>query len=368
MKLKPTIFTFETVYRVLSIACVIVIMLYTFLIKQPVDFNVFYSAAKLAFTGENFYTVYGPQELPYWYFPWTAWFFIPFSFFSKDIALIIYLIVSLLCGYLSVSVLAKKMMPKANWLDKFFIFAMSLPFCWLLFLVGQMDFLLLVAATLMVYWIDSDRPIFAGSLMPILLFKPHIFLIFIPYACLKGGKRFVGGAIASVLLLTTIAFVLYPNWVTDMVSILQLSGQRTNDIFDFVTLPSLLGSTENYSGTANIPFTSVLILTGLIVIWLIRDTETFPLLSMALVASLFCAPRAYTYNFTILIPALIWLSAGLRKPFLLSLFWSVVAISSSLFKFSTGAYIIVLILLFAGIAKAIMSKKKSLPTVINKPA
>lgn len=359
MKLKSTTFTFETIYRVVGIACVILIMSYTFLIRQPVDFNVFYSAAKLAFNGENFYTLYGPQELPYWYFPWLAWFFIPFSLFPKELAFIVYMIVSLLCGYAATTVLTKKMMPEATWLDMFFIFMMSLPFCWLLFLVGQMDFLLLAAATLTIYWIDTKRPVLAGSLMPILLFKPHIFLIFIPYACLRGGKRFVGGATASVLLLTAIAFAKNPNWPADMVGILKLSGQRVNDIFDFVTLPSLLGSTENYSGTANIPFTIALILIGLAVIWHIRDGETFPLLAMALVASLFCAPRAYTYNFTILIPALIWLSSGIRKPFL-SLFWSVVAISPFLFKFSTGAYSIVLILLFAGMAKAIIVKKKNL--------
>lgn len=367
MKLKSTAFTFETAYRVLSIACVVLIMSYTFIIRKPVDFNVFYSAARLAFNGENFYTLYGPQELPYWYFPWTAWFFIPFSFFQKDIALIVYLIVSLLCGYLAIAVLVRKMMPEATWLDKFFIFMMSLPFCWLLFLVGQMDFLLLAAVTLMIYWIDTKRPVLAGSLMPILLFKPHIFLIFIPYACLRGGKRFIGGATASVLLLTAIAFVMNPSWPIDMLGILKSSGQRVNDIFDFVTLPSLLGSTENYSGTANIPFTIALILIGLAVIWHIRDIDTFPLLSMALVASLFCAPRAYTYNFTILIPVLIWLSSGVRKPFL-SLFWSIVAISPFLFKFSTGAYIIVLILLFVGMAKAIIAKKKNLSTLESKPA
>src|SRR6185369_10179723 len=86
---------------------------------------------------------------------------------------------------------------------------------------------------------------------------------------------------------------------------------------NFTTLPNLLGSQENWSGTANLPFTILLVVLAILVVWKFRSLPTLPLLSLALAASLFCAPRAYAYDLPLLIPAMIWFTAKEFK----STFW-----------------------------------------------
>lgn len=346
----------EIVYITLGITTAIVFIRYTISQSDPQDFRVFYDSAKAALNGRTIYSTYGPINLPYWYFPWLAWFYIPLAFFSREIAYAIYITVSLLCALFSVYFLAMKMAPQTNLSQRIFALCMSLLLCWLLFRVGQMDFILLALAVLTISLIETQRPFLASLSTPVLLFKPHLFLLFFPYAALKGGRRFFASASLLTLVLVIISFILVPDWPSRMVQLLGASGQRTDNNWNFTTLPTLLGSQENWSGTANVPFTVALILAGLVALWMIRSLDTFPFLSLALAGSLFCAPRAYSYNFPLLIPAMIWLSADLSKPLFL-LFWSAAGIVPFLFRFSTGTYIIVLAVFIMGIIKALVQQK-----------
>ena len=341
----------EITYITILVTCSIIFTRYTILHTEPQDFNVYYDSAKTALHGGLIYNIYGPAKLPYWYFPWVAWAYIPLAFFSQQTAYIIYTTVSLLSALASIYFLAKKMLTSTNLLNVLFIFSMSLLLCWLLFRVGQMDFILLAITTLTIYLIDAKRPFQAGLLIPIFLFKPHLFIIFFPYALLKGGKSFFFSALLTTLTLISISFIVIPDWPFQMLRLLGESGQRTDNIWNFTTLPTMLNAQENWSGTANLPFTFALILIGFFAIWSVRKLQTFPVLSMALAASLFSAPRAYSYNFPILIPALIWLSSGLPKTLFL-LLWTAVGTLPFLFHFSTGMYSIVIFVFVIGIVKA----------------
>jgi hypothetical protein len=131
---------------------------------------------------------------------------------------------------------------------------------------------------------------------------------------------------------------------------LQQSGQRTDNNWNFTTFPNMLGFQENWSGTANLPFTFILIIVGLVSLWKFRELPLVPFLSLALAASLFCAPRAYAYNFPLLIPTAIWLSEKWTKGSVL--LWLALGISPLFFRYSSGAYSIVLVIFSLGLYKA----------------
>lgn len=320
--------------------------------SEGTDFDVFYYSARQALQGQTIYDTYGPVNLPYWYFPWLAWFYLPLAFFSREIAYSIYITISILCAAISINFLCQKMAPHTTVFERLLMLSMALTMCWLLFKVGQMDFILLAIAVLMMHYIDTQRSSLAGLLTPIILLKPHLFILFLIYLALKGGKFFILSAMSTMSILVATSFIIVPSWPLQMLELLQKSGQRTDHAsFNFTTLPNLLGSQENWSGTANLPFTILLILAGFLIIWKFRSLEPFPLLALSLAGSLFCAPRAYAYNFTLLIPSMVWLSADLSRRFLI-LFWAAVGISSILLGYSTEAYLIVLTIFIAGIYKA----------------
>lgn len=135
------------------------------------------------------------------------------------------------------------------------------------------------------------------------------------------------------------------------------SGQRTDNFWDFVTLSEFIGLNENWSGTGNIPLTIILMLLAFFVVWKKRYLKTVPLLSLALTASLFCAPRAYTYNFTFLIPLLLLLSLENKK--FANLIWLLTAIISVVSGYSTGAFLIVVMVLIVSFIQANQPKLKT---------
>ena len=339
------------VFITLCSSSAILLIYFTITHSEPHDFGVYYYSAKAAIHGEMIYDVFGPIDLPYWYFPWLAWFYIPFAFFSPEVAYTLYIAISLLCAFITINYLTTRMIPNSSLAERIYVFCMSLVICWLLFRVGQMDFILLAVAVLVIYFIENGKTQLAGLLVPVLLFKPHLFVIFLPAALLKGKKWFVLSSVLVCVLLLVISFVVIPDWPLQMVGQLAESGQRTDNNWNFTTLPNMLGLQENWSGTANLPITFVLILIGLITMWKLRTLQTFPFLSLALAASLFCAPRAYSYNLPLLIPAMVWVSSDLPKPILLFFWFGAVSIAF-LFRFSTGTYSIVLAVFILGILKA----------------
>lgn len=316
-------------------------ILYTIAHSEFWDFNVFYSSAKVALSGKNIYRTYGQYHLPYWYFPWVSWFFIPFAIFPFEAAKCIYMVITFLSVLITIRSIGLYFNSQLSFVNQMLFTAMSILICWLLFRVGQTDFILVALITAMIFLIDKKQNIQAGILFPILLFKPHLLIIFIPFAMLRGGKSFFLSASLSVILLSLAAFIQIPNWPTEMLRMLNESGLRTDNTWGFTTLSALIGREENWSGTANIPITIILILAAFITTWKNQHLATTPFLILALAMSLLCAPRAYSYNFPFLIPALLWLAA--ENTATTVFFWIGLAILSFATNFSTGAYLLVMI-------------------------
>lgn len=327
-------------FSISSLLLVFWFILYTMIYSELWDFNVFYSSAQVALQGENIYRTYGNFHLPYWYFPWVSWFFIPLTFFSFETAKIIYTLITFLSAFIIINIFGRYFNAHLSIANQMLIAAMSFLMCWLLFRVGQIDFILAALITATIFLIDKKKNIQAGLLFPIFLFKPHLLIIFIPFAILRGGKKFVLTASLSLLLVSLVAFILIPNWPTEMLRMLNESGQRTDNNWGFTTFSALIGREENWSGTENLPITIIMMLLAFITVWKNQHLPTIPLLALALSASLLCAPRAYSYNFPFLIPALLWLSVEKTAP--TALLWISLGILSFAANFSTGAYLIVI--------------------------
>ncbi|MBK8421849.1 glycosyltransferase 87 family protein [Candidatus Villigracilis saccharophilus] len=344
----------KILYTSFALTCLLIIfwfILYTIKQSEFWDFNVFYSSARVALRGENIYHTYGVDKFPYWYFPWVSWFFIPLAFFSFGTAKIIYTCLTFASIIFIIYSTSRHF--QISFASQMLIAAMAMLMCWLLFRAGQMDFILTAIIVAAIFLIDKKQNFQAGLLFPIFLFKPHLLIIFIPFAILRGGQSFLLSAFLSVFVLSLIAFIRIPNWPYEMIRMLNASGLRTDNLWGFTTLSELIGREENWSGTANLPITIVLLFLTTIIVWKNRHLPTAPFLVLTLSASMLCAPRAYSYNFPFLIPALIWVTS--KKTIPTVLMWLSVGVISFATKFSTEAYLIV-------IATFILSTIKSINT------
>jgi hypothetical protein len=294
----------KILYASFALTCLLVIfwfILYTITQSEFWDFNVFYSSARVALRGGNIYRSYGIYKFAYWYFPWISWFFIPLAFFSFGTAKTIYTCVTFASILFIIYSTSRHYNNQISFASQMLITAMTMLMCWLLFRVGQMDFILMAIIVAVIFLIDKKQNFQAGLLFPIFLFKPHLLIVFIPFAILRGGKSFLLSASLSMFLLSLIAFILTPNWPYEMQRMLNMSGLRTDNIWGFTTLSELIGREENWSGTANLPTMIVLLFLTTIIVWKNRHLPTVPFLPLALSASMLCAPRAYSYNFPFLI-------------------------------------------------------------------
>jgi hypothetical protein len=314
------------------------------------DFNVFYSSAAAALHGSNFYTTYGAENLPYWYFPWLAWFFTPLALLPYPIAKILYLGLTLISAAAVVWVLSMHFNPRTSLALQLFILSMSLLMTMLLFIAGQMDFILAGVITATMLLLRGNRPIAAGLLFPILLFKPHVLGVFLPFLFLRGGRRYRITVLTSLVVLSIAAFLAIPNWPGEMIRMLRTYGGRADNYWNFITLPQLLGSQENWSGTAHLPVSLGLFVIGLLIAWRFRRLPLVPFLALTLAASMLCAPRAYTYNLPILMPPMIWISAN--RPLWGTLLWLGAGIAALASNWSTGAYLIVTVVFILAILEA----------------
>lgn len=325
---------------------------------DPVDFPVFYGAARNALYGSSIYTYYGIHHLPFWYFPWTSWIFIPFAIFSIKTAWIIYLVISFGVAFLAIYVLAKHIQ-RFSFLDLLYMYSMLLWMSWLAYRVGQMSFLILGASVLVILLIGKSRSILSGLLIPLLLIKPHLFIIFIPLVLWLGGKKTLLTGTFITLLLLVVETLITPHWAGQMLSLLMEGTKRVDaaPFWDFSTFPTLVGFSQNFSGTANLPFTIILVIISSYVVIRFRSLQKVPLLSLALVASLFCAPRSYAYDLVLLIPAMIWLSE--KWSIKVALLWTVCALIPMLSHFSSESYLVTLIVFVLCIFKAYSIEKQN---------
>ncbi len=101
----------------------------------------------------------------------------------------------------------------------------------------------------------------------------------------------------------------------------------------------------------------VILLSGFI-LWKVRSLPAIPFLSLALTASLVCAPRAYAYDLPLLTPAILWLSGTVS--WMNILFLSTIVPILLLSHYSVGSYLLVLIVFGLGVLKAVKLVRKAL--------
>jgi len=355
MGIKKILYGF---FVIVNFEAVIYFAVYTVIhsFNTPIDFDVFFSSARNAISGLSIYTYYGINHLPFWYFPWTSWMFIPLAFFSRQVAWIIYHVISFSIAFVSINVLANQD-KRFSIFDRLYMFSMCLWMGWLAYRVGQMSFLILGASVLVILLTAKRRPIISGLLIPFLLIKPHLFIIFIPLVLWMGGKKtLITGSIVTFLLIG-IETLITPHWFEQMLGLLEEGTHRVVPLWNFSTFPTFLGLSQNYSGTANFLFTIILVAIAAFVVIRFRSLPIIPLMSMAMAASLFCAPRSYAYDLVLLIPAMIWLSE--KWSIKAALLWVVCAIIPMVAHFSAGSYLVTLIVFTLCIYKAYTLEKQN---------
>jgi hypothetical protein len=239
------------------------------------------------------------------------------------------------------------------------MFSMSMWITWLAYRVGQISYLILGAIVLVILSIEKGRYILAGLMTPILLIKPHLFIIFIPLVLWLGGKKtFITGIIITMFLIGVETIIDF-HWPGKMLTLLSAGTTRV-DVgawWNFSTFQTILGLSQNYVGTSDLPLTIILIIVASFVVFRFRSLPRIPLMSLALAASLFCAPRAYAYDMVLLIPALIWLSE--KWSYKSILLWMICVIIVLLAHFSTYAYLVTLFVFSLGIYKAYSLERQS---------
>lgn len=313
------------------------------------DFFVFHNAAKATLSGDSLYKVIGEKNLPYWYFPWTAWLFLPFAVFPAQPALLLYKAVFVLGAILAVNSLTKFYNPEFKFLDKVLILSLITSMSLQTMIVGQMEYILLGLIILTMYAIDQKRFILAGILVPFLWTKPHLLIVFTLIAFWLGGIRMIVTTTVASVVMSLIETVRDPGWHLEMLNLLR-NGQARIDGPIFTTFPNMLGFQENWVGTGNLPLTVLLISIAALIVWKFRSLPPVPLLSLALAASLFCAPRAYAYDLPLLIPAMVWITA---KDFRSTAWiWLVAGVLPPLVRYSSSAYLLTVLVFLLAIRKA----------------
>ncbi len=313
------------------------------------DFDVFYNSAEAALAGKSIYIITGELKLPFWYLPWTAWFYIPFAIWPRAFALILYKCATVLCAVFIVQRLTRYYNPGFKFLDKILILSLMIPMTLQLMILGQMDYILLALIIIIMFAVEQKKDVLVGILFPFLWIKPHLLIIFTLFAFWRSGKRAVLISLGLSAFMLVVETIISPGWYLDMLNLLKDGTQRINSV-GFTTLPNVLGSQENWVGTANLPFSILLIILAILIVWKFRSLPTVPLLSLALAASLFCAPRAHAYDLTLLIPAMIWLTAQkFKSTFWL---WIVAAIIPILTGYSSNAYWLTFLVFLLTIKKA----------------
>jgi hypothetical protein len=342
----------------LSLGILFVIVTVYVSYNYPVDFPVFYGAARNVLKGLSIYTDYGVHHLPFWYFPWVSWVFLPLAVLSSRLAWIIYIILSFMVAFLSIHALANYYEHFSSF-DRLYMFSMLLWIGWHDYAVGQISFFLLGVAVLSMLLAGRNQSILAGLVIPLLLMKPHLFIIFIPLLVWLGGKKTLIAGTLVTLSLLMIETLITPPWIRQWLGLLALGPGRVdvNPFFKFTTFPTLLGFSQNYLGTANLPFTIGLVIIAAFVVVRFRSLSKIPLLSIALAASLFCAPRSYAYDLVLLIPALVWLSE--KGSVWSALLWLVCALIPILAHFSAGSYLVTLLVFSLCIVKAVNLEKQA---------
>jgi hypothetical protein len=165
-------------FVLVNLVIAIYFMLYTINLSRGYelwDFQVFYGAIRNVIAGSSIYTRYGAAILPFWYFPWVSWLFLPLAFFPFEIASYLFLAAGLTITALVIHFLAKHYQ-SFDIFDRVYMFSMVIWLSWLVYRVGQMSYFVLGGAVLVMFLLARQRNYLAGLCIPLHYFSSAGFM------------------------------------------------------------------------------------------------------------------------------------------------------------------------------------------------
>lgn len=318
--------------------------------SSRLDFRVFYGAGFAATRGLNIYSLYGIYMMPFWYFPWVAWMFAPFSILTFSQAWYFYILLCCILLWIVLLYFSTVFKITRRWIDRIFIYSLALLLCMMLFNFGQTNIIVVALATLVIFLMEGKKYFLAGLVLPLALIKPHLLVIFVIACLVKGGKRTFLGAGISSLVMFGIETLAAPDWFPKFIHLFQYGARRNEQLYwGHTTLPRLFGLQENFVGTGNLPIIIALMVAGIFVVWKFREKPAAQVIALGLTASLLAAPRAFGYDLILLFPSMLFLSRNFnsRKAWL----WIVAIAIPFVFNFSTNSYLLTLLVFLASVWK-----------------
>jgi alpha-1,2-mannosyltransferase len=299
------------------------------------DFTIFHAAGRAMLAGASPYDFYGTPPLPFQYVPWALWLFLPLAALPFNWAWAVFVALNLLMLGAAFVLLVRLHGSRLTRPEVFALYGISLLIGLMLFLVGQVGVLQLMAAVLMMVLVCRDRPVLAGVFFPLLITKPHLVIVAVPALWWVGGRKTVLSSLAATALLAGISLLITPSWIPDMLRVI-VAGQLRNDrlVWNFSTLAGALDLERGW----NPIIAAALIPVGAAVAFKFRRLPPAAWLSLAFALSLLVAPYAFAYDLLLLLPAMIWLTDRWAFGTLWLWMWALVVVGVS--NFSGGSYVL----------------------------
>jgi hypothetical protein len=192
------------------------------------DFRGYYAAAYVFRHGGNPYDYYQTAEAllavtgdignnPFYYVPWLAWAFAPFTFFSFRISFLVWNVINLVLWFVGLRQIRMLLhLPWNGWRLYSLYFVATLSFAWVTFRYGQIGFVLMVLFSAAILALQREQWIWGGVWMALCLIKPNVTLVPVGIVCLwLLLKRIWEPALVVVLLnvvLLISSLIIMPKW------------------------------------------------------------------------------------------------------------------------------------------------------------
>jgi hypothetical protein len=321
-----------------------------------VDFRGYYAAARVLLAGGNPYDYkLVAQELlnitgkmgnnPYYYPPWFVWLFVPLTAFQFQTARAVWLVINVVIWNVSLWQLGVIF----NWPDivwrRYILFALAtFSFAWITWRYEQAGILVFAILIATIISIQSQKWVWVGIWMALLLIKPNITAIVVAGISLwlirKGNWRPIGIMALTLFTLLAISTLITPAWYQPFFEDGFGQGlQVVLDGADRVVALRINTTFLDWLATLNIVhglrvyLYGGILLAGVIVFFLavFRSNNILQLISILLLVSYALTPYALQYDYPSLVVVLFWgLSlCALQSP---KAFWIGILLSGFVFS------------------------------------
>lgn len=314
-----------------------------FLHNYP-DFNVFYGGLKAYFAGSNPYLITEGSVMKFLYPPFALLFFFPLSFFSREVASVIWVGFSIALLIASNALIFLSLKKKLNSPEFFILNGLSfMMFCVKFNLgMGQFNTVNLFLVSLALYALFRKKEVAAGALVGLSLLLKVLPLFFLPYFLInRQWKAFISSIVTGIIG-TFLGIVFINKDLTTFFFTSSISGTLRSWPLDYYNqaLSGFLGralGTGELSSLLKISLTLLLIFITFYVLWKSKNKlKTLPLgYTSLLPLTLITLTFSWQHYFVLVIPAFIVLYFDYRarkakKMFYGLLLFSYVLVGSNL--------------------------------------